>query len=267
MSVVLTETFDHVALITLNRPQAGNAMSPELVVALHDACVQARDDDTIRVVVLAAMGDKAFCSGGDLGLTIPLLTGARKAETDADHRLLSMLSEDNCPLPTQGDIGKPVIAAVEALALGGGLELALAADIIVAGEGAKFGAPEVKAGAYPARLTYLLPDRIPYGKAAEMLMTGSLISSEDALSCHLINHRVAAGTARDKALEIAQKIAANAPISVNAAREVAKASARLPQDTLVRFDMKMAAKVYRSEDAREGPKAFSEKRKPVFKGR
>ncbi|MDZ3833535.1 MAG: enoyl-CoA hydratase-related protein [Sphingopyxis sp.] len=261
---LLVQRTGHVATLTLNRPEARNAFSPELAVRLDEACQQLRDDREVRAIVLAAAGTDSFCAGGDLKLMIPLITGARKAETDYDHAALALMREKGRPLPTHGDIGKPLIAAIEAPALGGGLELALACDMIVASENASFAAPEVASGAYPARITYLLPRRLPYSLASEMLLSGSRLSATRAYHLGLVNELVPAGTAIAAAQKLAERIARNAPISVRSARAVAHLAMSDPAADVDGLDRAMIRKVYTSQDAREGPRAFAEKRAPVF---
>jgi enoyl-CoA hydratase len=264
MSCLIVERDGHVATLTLNRPEARNAFSPELAVRLDEACQQLRDDRDIRAIVIAAAGSDSFSAGGDLKLMIPLITGARKAETEYDRAALALMREKGRPFPTHGDIGKPLIAAIEAPALGGGLELVLACDMIVASENASFAAPEVAAGAYPARITYLLPRRLPYSLASEMLLSGSRLSAARAHELGFVNELVPAGSALATAQRLAGRIARNAPISVRAARAVAHRALSDPAADLEALDRDMIRRVYSSKDAREGPRAFAEKRRPVF---
>lgn len=264
MSCLLVDRTGHVATLTLNRPEARNAFSPELVVRLDEACQQLRDDRDVRAIVLAATGSDSFCAGGDLKLMIPLITGARKAENDYDRAVLALMREKGRPLPVHGDIGKPLIAAIEAPALGGGLELALACDMIIASDAASFAAPEVASGAYPARITYLLPRRLPYSLASEMLLAGTRLSAARAHQLGLVNELVPAGTAVAAAQRLAEKIAQNAPISVRSARIVAHRALSDPTADIAALDREMVRTVYSSKDAREGPRAFAEKRRPVF---
>lgn len=266
MDCLLIEKDGPVTILTLNRPEARNAISPELIVRLDAACLEAKDDPDVRAVVIAASKSKIFCAGGDLKLTIPLITGARKPEDEFDEATLKLAKERGRPFPMEGDIGKPLIAAVDGAALGGGLELVLAADLVVAGSGASFGAPEASVGAYPARLTYLLPQRLPYSIASKMLMACLPLSAEDAGKYGLLTELVDAGAARERALELAHNIATNAPISVQGTRAVARAYLQFAETETARLDREQAKHVYQSKDAREGPRAFAEKRKPDFKG-
>ncbi len=264
---LIEETMGSVAILTLNRPEAKNAMSPELVVRLDSACERAKSDPLIRAVVITASDGDTFCAGGDLKLMIPLITGARSPENEYDEAVLALMKTKGRPYPIHGDIGKPLIAAIEGAALGGGLELALACDMIVVGPEGSFAAPEVAAGAYPARITYLLPKRIPYSVAAKVLLANARLSAEDALRFGLASSLTEKGGALHGALNLANQIAQNAPISVQSARSVAHGSLYRGIEDVEAFDRKMARKVYATEDAREGPRAFRERRKPRFIGR
>lgn len=264
---LIVEDDGPVRILTLNRPDAHNAISPELIVRLDKACEEAKDDPSVRAVVIASSGTKTFCAGGDLKLMIPLVTGARKAEDDFDRVTIDLMKASDRPFPIQGDIGKPLIAAIEGAALGGGLELVLACDMIVAGRDARFGAPEATVGAYPARITFMLPQRLPYSIAAKMLLSGALLDASDAEKYGLVSDLVDVGQAQSVAVKVAHRIASNAPISVQSARQVARAAIGTDRNDLAELDQKMTGRVYRSEDAREGPRAFAERRKPEFKGK
>ncbi len=266
MNCLEIQTEDSTLILTLNRPEARNALSPKLMVELDAALEQAKSDTTIRAVIISAAGDKVFCSGGDLKLTIPLITGAREPVDAYDAQLLEMTRATSRPLPIKGDVGKPVIAAIEGSAIGGGLELVLSCDMIIAGKQASFSAPEVAAGAFPARLTFLLPQRLPYSTAAKMLIAGTLLSAEDADRHGMLTSLTEAGGALDEAKKLAKRIAINAPISVRETRRVLRDVVSQDRDELEKLDRRAARVVYATKDAREGPKAFAEKRRPKFIG-
>ncbi|OUW76251.1 MAG: hypothetical protein CBD74_13235 [Saprospirales bacterium TMED214] len=266
MNCLKVQREDSTLILTLNRPDARNALSPQLMVELDAALEDARMDTGIRAVIIAASGDKVFCAGGDLKLTIPLITGARTPSDTYDEKLLEMTRANDRPLPLKGDVGKPVIAAVEGAAMGGGLELVLSCDMIVSGNSASFAAPEVVAGAYPARLTFLLPQRLPYSAAAKMLMAGTSISAEEADRLGMLTTLTEAGRALDTAKRLASRICDNAPISVRETRNTLREVVGQNRDANEKLDRRAAKIVYATRDAREGPRAFAEKRRPVFTG-
>jgi enoyl-CoA hydratase len=267
MPVVELSVKDNVALITLNRPEARNAMSPKVMVCLYDAWAEVRDSDEVRVAVLTGTGDKAFCSGADLALTAPLVTGARSPGDDWDRRLLELLGSEEGLFMIQKDVGKPVIAAINGHAIAGGMELVLGTDIRVSVPHAKLGLQEVKWGLFPAgAATVRLPRQIPYARAMELLLTGDLITANQAYDLGLVNHVVASGDLLPTAMDIAQRIAANGPLAVRSIRKsVRDCTGRSEEEALV-IEAALARPVVESDNAVEGPRAFIEKRKPEFTG-
>jgi enoyl-CoA hydratase len=268
MAVVEFEVEDHIARLTINRPKARNAMSPEVMVRLHDAWQEVRDSEAIRVAVLTGTGDKAFCSGADLALTAPLVTGARQVEDEWDERLLQILGSDEGLFLINRDTVKPVIAAINGHAIAGGMELVFGCDIRVTVPDAKFGLQEVKWGLFPAGAsTVRLPRQIPHAVAMELLLTGDLITAQKAHALGFVNHVVDASELLPAALTIARKIADNGPLAVRAIRRSARDCAGQTETQALETEAELAKSVVDSEDAREGPRAFMEKRKPVFRGR
>jgi enoyl-CoA hydratase len=267
MAVVDYEVKDNVAIVTLNRPEALNAVSPELACRLADAWIAARDDENVRVIVVTGTG-KGFCAGMDLGESAPLITGAKKPVTEWDHRVVSHENTVNRALLRDLDCEKPVIAAVNGLAIGGGCEIVQGSDIRVASSAAKFGLGEVRWGVMPSGgSTARLPAQVPFARAMEILLTGAFISAEEALAIGLVNHVVPPDQLMAKALEIAALIKANGPFSVKSIRAAARACIGVPEQLALRIEQQFVNQVAKSEDAQEGPKAFMEKRKPVYKGR
>lgn len=259
---VLVERRGNVMVITINRPDARNAVNEAVCLGVGAAIEQAEADIEVRAVVLTGAGEKAFCAGADL-----------KAITRGER-----IIPEGEPWQTWGLAGfvgqyisKPTIVAVNGVAVGGGMEIALAADLIVAAENAVFGLPEVQrglvAGAGGAfRITQQLPQRI----GLEMLMTGDPISAERALELNLVNRVTPAGGALDAALELAERIASNAPLSVQASKRIAlgyHGSSRPLDEPLWEHTAEETKSVTGSEDAKEGPRAFAEKRSPVWTGR
>jgi enoyl-CoA hydratase len=267
MPVVEYRLQEHVALVTLNRPEARNAVNPEVAVRLAEAWQQARDDDDVRVIVVTGTGT-AFCAGADLGQLIPMMSGARQPENEWDEQVARDPAITMRALLRNFDIGKPVIAAINGHAIAGGMELVQGTDIRVSAPEARFGVQEVKWAIFPAGgSTVRLPVQMPFAKAMELLLTGDLITAEEALALGFLNYVVPAGQVLDRALEIAGKIAANGPIAVRAIRKSARACLGVPEQEALQIESQLSAPVFGTEDAREGPRAFMEKRQPVYRGR
>jgi len=265
MAVVEYRVAEHVATITLNRPEARNALNPEVAARLADAWVAVRDDDDVRVAVLTGTGS-VFCAGADLGQLIPLYSGARKPQNEWDERVVADRDLTRRALLRNFDPGKPVIAAINGHAIAGGMEIVQGTDIRVSVPEAKFGVQEVKWAIFPAGgSTVRLPMQLPFAKAMELLLTGDLITADEALALGFLNYVTPDPLA--KAHDIAQKIAANGPLAVRAIRRSARACLGLPEAEGLRLEVEISTPVFQTEDAKEGPRAFMEKRKPVYQGR
>lgn len=267
MAVVECKREGHIAVITLNRPEARNAINPEVAVRLADAWMEVRDNEAVRVAVVTGTGN-TFSAGADLGQMVPLLTGARDAQDDWDAHIAQDPRTIFRSILRDFDTEKPVVAAINGHAIAGGMELAQGTDIRVSCPEAKFGVQEVKWALVPAGgSTVRLPNQLPYSKAMELLLTGDLISAEQALAYGFLNHVVPADQVLPKAMEIANKIAANGPLAVQAIRRSARASLGVPEQKALDMEATLSAPIFSSEDAQEGPRAFMEKRLPVYKGR
>jgi len=258
----------HIAYMTLNRPEVRNAMNPELMVRLSEAWVDYAQDANLRVAIITGAGDRAFSSGADLGRLIPLFTGARQPEDDWDRRLMGDLSLARTALLRGYNLYKPIISAINGFCLAAGTELIQATDIRIAADHATFALSEVKRGIIPAGGGLArLPRQIPYCKAMEILLVGDSITAQEAHDIGLVNYVVPASELMPKAEEFAGKIAANGPLAVRKAKEAVLRSSGLPLDDAFRIEDQYIMEVMRSEDAREGPRAFKEKREPQYKGR
>ena len=256
----LTERRGNVMIITINRPEARNAINAAVSVAVGEALEQAQQDPEVRVVVITGAGDKSFCAGADL-----------KALAKGENILHPDKPKWGFAGYVRHFIDKPTIAAVNGTALGGGTELALASDLVVAGQSAKFGLPEVKRGLIAAAGgVFRLVEQLPRKVALELMFTGEPMSSADALRWGLINEVVPDGTELDAALALAERITVNAPLAVQASKRVAVGV----DDGVITDDeagwsrtMREVVELMKSEDAKEGPRAFAEKRQPVWKAK
>lgn len=246
-----------IAVVTINRPDKRNALDAEHYQALSDAWTRVRDDDEIRVAVITGAGDKVFSAGADLKSWI-----GRKV------RMTELWQTQRGMLLNRGlEIWKPVIAAINGHCVGGGMTLMLATDIRVSASHATFGLSEVKRGIIAANGgTQRIPDQLPYAIAMEMLLTGDAIDAQAALRWGLINQVVPSGQELDAALAYARRIAANAPLAVQAAKELALRSNEGGLAAGLRFEQFVNHILQRTEDAQEGRTAFAEKRAPKFKG-
>lgn len=264
---LLTDSSDGVMTLTMNRPGARNALSPQMLVRLAQAWYEFRDSKDLRVAILTGAGDESFSAGGDLKLTMPLITGARQPEDEWDERLMSNLQLFTDAILRGFEIYKPIIAAVNGQALGGGTEITNACDLRVAADHAVFGTPEAKVGLLPGggSLTRL-PRQVPYAKALEILMIGDPFTAQEALAMGLLNYVVPKAELMRKAGSLADKLAENGPLAVRKIKEGVLRSSGRPLDEALAIEDEVSGTVLGSKDAREGPRAFKEKRRPNFTG-
>jgi enoyl-CoA hydratase len=256
---LLTEQRGHVLVVTMNRPQARNALSGPMLALLREAWNQVDSDPAIRVCVLTGAGG-AFCAGADL----KAMTQSHPGDADAGAFDPSVIE----PLLKGRRLTKPLIAAIEGAAVAGGTEILQATDIRIAGESARFGVSEARWGLFPLGGSAVrLPRQIPYTIAADLLLTGRHITAAEALAIGLIGHVVPDGQALATALEMAETIAANGPVAVRAILRTIRETEALPEADAFKIEAQIGMTVFRSEDAKEGPRAFTEKRKPHFHDR
>jgi enoyl-CoA hydratase len=268
MPAVLFERRDHIAYITLNRPEVHNSYNPETIVRLAEAWQEIYKDDDIRAAIVTGAGKVAFSAGADLGRLIPLFTGARKPEDEWDNKLLANRRLGDIALLRGYDLDKPIIAAINGFCIAGGMELIQSTDLRVASENASFGLQEVKWAIIPAAGSLArLQRQMPYCKAMEILLTGNRIDAQEAWRLGLVNYVVPQAQLMVKAEELATTIAANGPLAVRKIKEAVRRTSGRPYEDAFKIENECAREVMRSEDAREGPRAFMEKRKPVYKGR
>jgi enoyl-CoA hydratase len=266
MPDLLVERDEHVLTLTMNRPSRYNALSGAMLVRMYDAYCEASADPEIRCIIVTGAGGN-FCSGADLkgmagnagdedtGIDIP---ARMKADPDIHWKALFRGYRPS----------KPIIAAVEGVAIAGGTEILQAMEIRVAGESARFGVSEARWSLYPMGGSAVrLPRQIPYTHAAEILLTGKHVSAREALAIGLIGHVVPDGQALAKAREIAAVIAANGPLAVEAITRTLHETDGMDLDEALAHEFEYGQAVFASRDSKEGPRAFAEKRKPKFERR
>lgn len=247
-----------IATITINRPERLNAMDAEHYAALSEAWIRVRDDPAVRVAIVTGAGDKSFTTGADLKSFIP--KAPELAET--------LLTQKGQILNRGLEVWKPVIAAVNGWCLGGGVTLLLATDIRIAAEHATFGLSEVKRGVFPANGgTQRVAQQLPHAIAMEMLLVGDTFDARTAERWGLVNRVVPKDALMATARDYAERIAANAPLAVQAAKELAVRSRDADLATGLRMEQLFLRLLQTSEDVAEGTAAFREKRRPDFRGR
>lgn len=247
---------DRVAIFTINRPEAMNAMDLQAFREWAEVMAEFRDDDQLSVGIITGAGDKAFCAGADIKEVLPFLK-------ENAHKPWAWPMTNNRRI----DMWKPLVAAINGLCLGEGMEIALGCDIRVAGEKARFGLPEVTLGIIPGDGgTQRLPRMIPRCKAAEILLTGDLIDAQEAFRIGLVNTVVPPEEVMNKAREYAEKICKAAPLAVRAAKEAVNRGCEMSLEDGLRLEYALNSYLTHTQDHAEGQKAFVEKRKPDYKG-
>jgi enoyl-CoA hydratase len=265
-AAVLVERDGPVVTVTLNRPDKRNAFNAEVLCRLCDAWDLIDGDDSVRVAILTGAGG-GFSAGADLDRLVGALMAGKPTENDFEERLKNDLSLIYKGFLKEYRTRKPLIAAVEGYCYAGGTEILQATDIRVAAEGARIAISEVQRGLFPsAGSTVRLPRQIPWTVAAELLLVGEPISGRRAYEVGLVGHVVPDGEALGRAREIAATVAANGPLAVRNIKASILAADGLPETEAFAVESKLGIEVMRSRDAREGPRAFLEKRVPDFTG-
>jgi enoyl-CoA hydratase len=256
-NVLVREQRGAVTILRLNRPEARNALNPQLIGELGNALAAAEADVDTRAVVLTGTGDRAFCSGMDLRA----FAAGDNERTEEQQQGLAQFGRF-----VSGEIGVPIVGAAQATAVAGGFELLLGCDVVVASSAAQFGLPEVKRALFAAGGGVFLSTRIPLAVALELTLTGDNIDAERARDLGLVNQVVEPDQVLEAAVALAERIARNGPLALQATKEIVRlaatdyAAARAKQG-------EWQGKVFGSEDAKEGATAFVGKRDPVWKGR
>ena len=264
---VLVDRDGAIVTVTLNRPDKRNAFNAEVLCRLCDAWDLIDADDEIRVAILTGAGGD-FSAGADLDRLVGAMLSGKPAQDEYEERIRADFSLIFKGFLKEYRTRKPLIAAVEGYCYAGGLEILQATDIRVAGEGAKIGLTEVQRGLFPmAGSTIRLPRQIGFTQAMELLLLGEPVTGVEAEAIGLVGHAVPDGEALAKARELAERIAANGPLAVQGIKAAVWATEMLPEADAFAKEMEIGMAVMSSEDAKEGPRAFLEKRPAEFKGR
>jgi len=268
---VIYEKEGHIAIVTINRPEARNSMDFDTMGQLAQAWLDFRDDPNLRVAIVTGTGDKDFCVGADLKKLIPAVTENIDDLATGEKKLLGDEYPPNAPLVAvlrEGDIWKPIIGAVNGICSSGGLEMLQGTDLRIAAEHATFSIAEPKRGLFPGGgTTVRLPRQIPYVWAMEILLTCDFISAQQALEIGLVNRVVPKEDLMPTAMKMAEKICENAPLAIQAVKRSVRECMDLNMEDALNRELEFAVEVFMTEDAKEGPRAFKEKRKPNWQGK
>ena len=274
MNELLVDVDDHVMTVTINRPEARNAMNLAVVAGLCRAWMRLRDDPDVWVAILTGAGDKAFCAGGDLKSFINQAVG-RTEQIRTGEAKLDWGEVDATGLPPHAptfavlrdvEIFKPIIGAVNGFCTAGGLEMLQGTDIRIASENATFGIFEPKWGLFPGGgSTAKLIRQVPFSRAMELLITGRLLAAEEALRMGLVSKVVAPASLMEEARKLAADICSCGPLAVQAIKKSVHHGSRMTLADHLEYEQQLSVEVFMSEDAKEGLAAFREKRKPQWK--
>ena len=259
---ILFDVRDQIAFVTFNRPESMNAINRQMTRDLVEACRQIEEDNGVRVAIFTGAGERAFSAGMDL---------KERAETGfspIERRNQKLTQTVHTQSRAIGVMTKPTIAAIKGYCVGGGLEMALACDLRIAAEDAKFGLTEVRRGLIPgAGGTQRLTRAVGITKALEMCLTGDTVSGSEGQRLGLVNAAVPAIQVLQAAEDLANRILKGAPMSVTFIKEAIKKGIELPLEEGLRLEADLSALIGMTEDSKEGPRAFAEKRAPVWKGK
>ena len=259
---ILFDARDQIGFVTFNRPEAMNAMNRQMTRDLVEVCRQIEENPEIRVAIFTGAGEKAFSAGMDLK------ERAETAFSPIERRNQKLTNRIFTQARAVAAITKPTIAAIRGYCVGGGLEFALACDLRIAAEDAKLGLTEVRRGIIPgAGGTQRLTRAVGVTKAMEMCLTGDTVSGSEAKALGLVNDAVPSGEVLKAAESLAARILKGAPVSVAFIKEAIKKGVELPLEEGLRLEADLSALIGSTEDAKEGPRAFAEKRAPVWKGK
>lgn len=265
---VLYEKRDGIAYVTLNRPDKRNAFSPEMLVRLCNIWREVADDREVRVALVTGAGDQAFSSGGDLGSTIPLMMRTRPPEGEWEERFSADRKQLYRAILRGAEFFKPVVVAINGHALAGGAEFVLGTDIRVMSSEATIGVTEVRRGLIAGGGSLVrLARQVPWAMAMELALVGEAVSAEQALAIGLVNRVVPPGEVLATAEELARRISLGAPVALAKTKEAMVRSNGRPFDEAFAIEAQCTRENAATDDAKEGPRAFMQKRAPVFTGR
>jgi len=257
------EQHEAIEVVRLNRPEKLNALSSEMIATLSDLFSSFKQQSELRAVILTGSGDQAFCAGTDISEIANAVENAKDIQLSA--RRISERGQTLCHLIE--NCGVPVIAAVNGIAAGGGCELALAAHLRLAADGAQFSLPETKLGVLPGYGgTQRLAREVGEGRALEIMLTGRNVNADEALQLGLVNRVTSRANLLDEAMALAKEISQLAPLAIRACLKAVIAGESLPLVDCLALETKLFAGLFETNDVREGTRAFLEKRKPLFKG-
>ena len=265
---LIVEKRDGIARVTLNRPDKRNAFSPEMLVRLCDAWVDIAKDPLVRVVLLTGAGDKAFSSGGDLGSVIPLMMRTRKPVGDWEERFAADRKQLGAAILRNATFYKPIVVAINGHAHAGGAEILLSTDIRIMSSEATIALTEVRRGLIASGGSLArLARQVPWAHAMELVLAGEPISAQHALAIGLVNRVVPPQDVLPTAEEFARRISQGAPIALLKSKEAIMRGSGRPLDEAFAIESQCTKENAATDDAKEGPRAFMEKRPPVFTGR
>jgi len=264
---LLVERDGPILVVTMNRPEAKNALNPEMLCRMADAWDELDGDDALSCGILTGAGG-TFCAGADLDKLVTRSLKNLPPENEFEQRIRDDFEVIFKALLRNYRTEKPLLAAIEGDCIAGGVEMLQGTDIRIAGDTARFGISEVRWSLFPqGGSTTRLVRQIPYTVAMEMLLTGSHYPAAKVLEWGLVGHVVPAGGALDKAKEIGRTISENGPLAVKMIKKAVLAAECVPDQDARKIEMELGMQVFASEDAKEGPRAFKEKRKPIYKGK
>ena len=268
MSQIVVERRDGIAIVTLNRPEKRNALSPEMVVRLAEFWREVADDHAVRVIVVTGAGDQAFSSGGDLGSLIPLMMRTRPPQGEWEERFAADRKQLGAALLRNASFFKPVIAAINGHAHAGGAEFVMSTDLRVMSSQATIGVTEVRRGLIASGGSLVrMARQVPWAHAMELLLLGEPIPAQQALAMGLVNRVVPPDQVMPVALDLARRVSLGAPVALEKTKEVMVRSNGRPLEEAFAIETQCTKENAAMDDAKEGPRAFMEKRPPVFRGR